>query len=268
MLHRYFTIKLRQAGFYPVDQIYWSLNSCQGDGVSFVCSLWPRDLIRIFERIHPERTPKAYDSVSNLMKRRCRSRFLEDTGYQAKLSLGSDHYAGSFNMQITSEFWPPDDEDDDVAVSDWDESREMVSDELINYARATADALEQDGYAIEASVNTANTVIRKFITARFAVVVTEIPEINGDVFDDWDEECFLATCQSMIKGTERLTCLKAEIIDAETLYDDEPLVLADSYLGGVIHRAGDRRYHGLLREIVSEVIADYRNKSNTVAQAA
>lgn len=267
MLRRYFTIKLRQAGFHSVDNIYWSLNSCQGDGVSFTCSLSQPDLIGIFERIHPLDTHKAYDRVTNLMKRRCTFRFLEETGYCAKLSLRSDSYTGSFNMRITSEFWPPD-EDDDLAECDWEESREMISDEVVTFAMATADALERDGYAIEVSTNTENTVVWKFVTTSYAVVVTEIPEIREDALDYWDEECFVATCQSMIAGTERLTCLKAEIIDANTLYDDKPTVLAETFLGGVIHRSGDRRYHGLLREIVSEVIAEFRHKSEDVAKAA
>lgn len=267
MLKRYFTLKLKQAGFSEPNNIYYSLNHSQGDGFSFECDLSTSDVLSLFTHIYPRETTKAYDRVTNLMRLKCVSDFVKETDFRAYIVKGSTRYTSADLMQISAEFSAPEDVDPGE-FAELEESRETVSNEIIEYAQATARALTADGYAIEASCNTENIVVWKYVTSRYAVVVTAIPEIDPDPMGFSDEECFLATCKSMIAGEQRLTCLKAEIIDATTLDEDFPTVLEESYLGNVFYSADDLRFGGLLREIVSQLIADFRSRQIMVAEAA
>ena len=268
MLKRYFHHVLRQNGFEDVDNVYWSLGYCQGDGCSFTATLTADEITKLVPYLYPADVTKATHRVENLMRRRCVTEYVKEADFSVKI-IQSGNYVHENSMSVDWEI------DVDAPWDHGDDCNEL-SDTILGHARDVAKKLETAGYGLLEAFSRENNEVWRFKTAKYLFRLSEIEEEpDFTLLSDWDEECFIATCQDMIKGESRITGLKAEVFslsdveDEDQLHEYEPF--ADINFASVSYAPGDRSYGGSRRELICELIHEVRSweaETETLPQAA
>lgn len=267
MLERYFRHVLKKRGFEDVDRVYWSLGYCQGDGCSFTASLSVDDLPALVEHIFPTNVSKAPVRVKNLIRRRCIVEYAKDNDYSVKIEQTDSHYVHANTMTADySVDWGD--------LSDFgDDSPQELTDTILEYAKDVANDLESIGYQLIEAVNREEKEVWRFRTENYLFRLTEIEEeIDTTYLSDWDEDCFIATCESMLKGESRITALKAEawyLPDADEQWYEYHEPDASAVIGCLEIAADDKHYAGYRRELISELIHEIKARhTQPISEAA
>jgi hypothetical protein len=256
MLNRYFKHLLESYGFENVEKIYYSLSYCQGDGCSFTCNLSTSDVLNLLPKVFPH-SDTAATRVDNLMKRNCASQFVSENNYSVKVTQSDNHYVHENTMSA--------EHDTDSDEDPWDvaESAEQMTEVIIEYAKDCAKKLSEAGYSLLDSVNSEQTVVWAFRTNSYLMRLSEVGEdILESLFTEWDQDCFVSTCESLIAQKTRITALRASIYSLEDVEHDDDIdderMLAEICLGGIECLTADKTYGGLKRELFSELLSDVR----------
>ena len=142
----------------------------------------------------------------------------------------------------------------------WTELNQLISDDIVT----TSQLLEKEGYALIEATPYERTVIMEKRTKDLVIRIYE--EQDEEVYwlddDDWE-----ATAKGIVAGKSRYMDLVATICDIDT--DD---ILYSESIGGLVIDVDDRRkiesYAGYRRELVKEVISQYRNNLKSSIKAA
>ncbi|MFC1336165.1 MAG: hypothetical protein G8D91_15930 [gamma proteobacterium symbiont of Clathrolucina costata] len=255
MLERYFRHLLKQHGFESVDKVFWSLGYCQGDGCSFTGVFDSDDVAKMAPYLYPADVNNASHRVENLMRRRCVIDYVKEKDFRVDIRQ-SGNYVHENTMSAD---WAIDE------VDAWDDSDdcEELNELILEHAREVAKKLESAGYGLLEAFNREEKEVWRFKTSRYLFRLSEIEEDPEFTFtSDWDEECFIPTCEAMIEGKERITGLKAEVFDLSEVEDEDHLEecepLAETTLGGVSCAPDDRFYAGCRRDMIGELIHGIR----------
>lgn len=267
MLERFFKHFLNEKGFPNVDHVYWSLGYCQGDGCSFSGSFDHDTVYALAEKIFPNGTNNGPLRVDNLMKRRCIYNFLACVNYTIKVTQSDNRYVHYNTMEAEHSI------ESDEDPWDIEDSACDMTNTVITYAKQVARDMESVGYKLLESFNRQVTVVWKFQTAHYLFRLSEIEEEPETSFmADWDEECFISTCQSLINGESRMTALKAEVFYLPDMLNSEDEPLESRIIGGLEISAEDRFYAGyrseLIRELISEIVPKGSRRKTQMKNAA
>lgn len=259
MLNRYFNHLLQSYGFEDVEKIYYSLSYCQGDGCSFTCSLSTSEVLKILPKAFPHGDTAA-TRVVNLMKRNCAKQFVEENNYTVKITQSDNHYVHENTMSAEH------DVDSEEDPCDLAESAEQMTEVIIEYAKDCARKLSDAGYSLIEAVNSEQTVVWEFRTNCYLFRLSEVgDDMLESLFSDWDQDCFISTCESLIAEKTRITALHASIFSLEELERDDDVdeerMLAETCLGGIEYDPEDKTYGGLKRELFSELLSEVRAKA-------
>ena len=250
LIKTYFTRQLAKRG-YPTDDICYSLNSCQGDGMAWYGDI-DEDALTCFADTLMTGTEKA--AVKRVINK----------GATVTISRNNfaTHYSHFNTMDVEGESYYAE------ALTEFEEAAfDTFIEALAEDVVATSKALESDGYAIVeagASYGALDGKQREFNTARFTLRVEELEDEDFSV-DYWDGSVIDDTLQAFIDGKQRYFCLKVSILERE-----DGVVLGDSYLGGCVesNETPSRTYGGYLPQMVSKAIKEARDFINSVSLAA
>lgn len=246
LIKTYFTQCLEDAG-YPTDDINYSLNYCQGDGMAFYGDIEEDKLTAMANR-HLSGKEKA--AAKRAIEKGCtasitRNSFANRYSHYNTMSVDGETYYGE---ELTA-----------LEERSFDALIEAIAKDVVSVSKQ----LESDGYNIVeagSSLFVLNKYKRTFETANYLL---EIKEVEDEDFciNDWDEELRNDFIKSLVDEKQRYFCLKV------TLSSHNGMELASNYLGGCtqLNDKYDRTYGGYLRQIVSKTIQEARDTINAIA---
>ena len=250
LIQTYFKRQLEQRG-YPTDDICYSLNSCQGDGLAFYGSIEEEALIGFVDALMTGTEKAAVKRAIN-----------KGATVTIERNSFATHYSHFNTMTVEGESYYAD------ALTEFEETAfDAFIEALAEDVVTTSKELESDGYAIidaGSSYGALDGKVREFNTARFTLRIEELEDENFSM-EYWDESLIDDTLQGFIDAKQRYFCLKVSIMEQE-----DGIVLGDIYLGGCVESndASSRTYGGYLRQMVAESIKEARDFIESVSLAA
>lgn len=250
LIKTYFTRQLEKRG-YPTDDICYSLNSCQGDGMAWYGDIDEDALIGFADTLMTGSEKAAVKRVIN-------------KGATVTISRNSfaTHYSHFNTMDVEGETYYAE------ALTEFEEAAfdtfiEALEEDVV----ATSKTLESDGYAIidaGSSYGALDGKQREFNTARFTVRIEELEDEEFSL-EYWDESLIDDTLQAFIDGKQRYFTLKVSVNSKE-----DNVELGTSYLGGCVESNDrpSRTYGGYLTQMVSDAIKEAREFIDSVSLAA
>ncbi len=283
LITNYYGCRLAELGYNDMNVSY-SLGYTQGSGMAFYGTLSFYSLSEILKRITQD-TTGTYSAVERvkwllflkqipLIEAITNSFVGEITG-----NSFSHQYSHYNTMNYDDSFYWEDilnDYPDDASIAEhytgitrkmleewsskWTELNQLISDDIVT----TSQLLEKEGYALIEATPHERTVIMEKRTKDLVIRIYE--EQDEEVYwlddDDWE-----STAKAIVAGKSRYIDLVATICDIDT--DD---ILYSESIGGLVIDVDDHRkiesYAGYRRELVKEVIAQYRKNSESLIKAA
>lgn len=280
MINDHFKHRLIGLGYPENLEIRFSLGYCQGDGMAFYGEIDNESVGRLMKRLlNPSREGiNSVTRVKNLMDYKHIDEMLRFTEEFNVISLEigkndfASHYSHFNTMSLYDQSSPIDQFFDEEEKEDlekltgitglgadklaiWSSMWLRFCQELKEDIVKTSKTLEQEGYKLIEAVSSEEVVVWEFYTQNYIARLSEIPSELSDL--GWDDEVIHDTAQRMIDGEERVTGLKAEILDRET-----ETVLGKDTLYGIAYAVGDKTYGGFRFELVVEAVDDARGFIN------
>ena len=250
LIKTYFTRQLEKRG-YPTDDINYSLNYCQGDGMAFYGDIDEEALIRLADTLM-KGTEKA------AVKRAI------DKGATVTIDRNScaTHYSHYNTMTVIAEACFG----EELTDFEW-ASFQSFEQALEEDIKATSKSLEADGYAIADAGSQYGALAdkkRTFNTARFTLIIEELEDEDFSL-EYWDDSLIDETIQAFIDKKQRYFTLKVSVVAR-----DDETVLGESYLGGCTqsNESPSKNYNGYLPQMVSEAIRESRDFIESISLAA
>jgi len=245
MLSNYLQHRIRQLGIrgrHGDVKVYYSLNSCQGDGVSF-------------EHEKGDSLPAA--TLRDIVNRRCRGegelrlrllRLIHEDQFSISIRQSDSHYVHAYTMHVDAETGGMENDEDAVAI---DGLAEILKEEIVSISKT----VEHEGYEIGFCHRFESETVREFKTSRFLLRIEHLPAEEHEL--DFE----LETVEDMADGlVEEIFNLKVTLLelDEDGFEDGE---VADEVIGGFIRYKGQSNrtaYSGYLKQMVAEVCETVR----------
>jgi len=250
LIKTYFTRQLEKRG-YPTDDINYSLNYCQGDGMAFYGDIDEEALIRLADTLM-KGTEKA------AVKRAI------DKGATVTIERNScaTHYSHYNTMTVIAEACFG----EELTDFEW-ASFQSFEQALEEDIKATSKSLEADGYAIVDAGSQYGALAdkkRTFNTARFSLIIEELEDEDFSL-EYWDDSLIDEIIQAFIDKKQRYFLLKVSVVAR-----NDETVLGESYLGGCTQSndSPSKNYNGYLPQMVSEAIRESRDFIESISLAA
>ncbi|WP_394222509.1 hypothetical protein [Alteromonas gracilis] len=250
LIKTYFTRQLEKRG-YPTDDICYSLNYCQGDGMAWYGDIEEEALISFADKLMKDTEKAAVKRAIN----KGATVTIERNSY-------ATHYSHYNTMSVIAEACYG----EELTDFEW-ASFQSFEQALEEDVKATSQSLESNGYAIIDAGSKYGALAdkkRTFNTARFSLIIEESEDKDFSV-QHWDESLIDDTVQACIDKKLRYFTLRVSVIERE-----DETVLGESYLGGCTESndSPSKNYDGHLRQMVSEAIREARDFVNSISLAA
>ena len=261
MLEKYFKHYLKSKGFEDVDKVLYSLSYCQGDGCSFTTQLGVNDIRRLIPFLYPAEATNAPMRIKNLISGRESRKFIQDSDEDSvviNITQDSNHYCHQNTMSFDWEGNIHEDrynemsEERDLA---FEEFGNALIEDIFEYAKDCARELESKGYSlIEAFNYEDNQDVWSFRTKHYMIKLAELSDTCEYALSDFDDDCFIDVCESMIEGKTIVRNIQAQVFDLRDDPDcDDPI--AEDSLWSITCDTDDRTYGGYRREVIGNAIA-------------
>jgi len=262
MFEIYFRYFLKSKGFEEVDKVFWSLSWSQGDGCSFTTSLNADDIQRLVSVLYTPNTLTAPEKIKNLLLSREASQLIQnsDESLGIQITQESNQYVHKETMSYDWEGYLAVD-CNGMTTDEFENKGYKFTENIFKYAKSLAGELENIGYSLLEAFNHENKEVWRFKTENYLVKLTELSDDTGyydDAMSDWDEECLIDTCESIISGKTVIRSISVEVFYLTDNPDyDEPI--GESSIHTIACCPKDRSYGGYRREMVSCAISETRN---------
>ena len=280
MLEKYFKHFLKTKGFKDVDEVLYSLSYCQGDGCSFTTRLDANDIQHLIPFLYPAEASNAPKRIENLFSGQQSRKFIQDSDEDSliiNITQQSSHYCHYNTMSFDWEGNIDEDKFDVMSEErdfDFEEFGNNLMETIYDYAKDCARELESKGYSLIESFNSEDDhEVWSFKTENYMIKLLELSDtVTEGVMDDWDEDCFISTCESMIIGETVIRSIRAVVFDLRDDPDcDEPI--GEDSLWGIICDSNDLKYGSYRRDVVSQAVLQAREylkniHDNQLGQAA
>jgi len=280
MLEKYFKYFLKSKGFEDIDKVLYSLSYCQGDGCSFTTQLGANDIQHIIPFIYSSDTSNAPQRIENLVSAQKSRKFIQDSDEDSlviKIIQQGNHYCHHNTMSFDWEGNIDEDKFNELSEERdfaFEESGNTLMEDIFEYAKESASELESKGYSLIESFYSENDhEVWSFKTENFMIKLLELSDtVTEGVMDDWDEDCFISTCESMIQGKTVIRSIRAVVFDLKDDPECDNAIGEDS-LWGIICDSNDLKYGSYRRDVVCQAIAQAReylknNQDNQLDLAA
>ncbi len=262
MFEIYFRYFLKSKGFDEVDKVYWSLSYCQGDGCSFTTSLNSDDIKRLMPVIYTLNTLTAPEKIKNLLLSREASQLIQnsDDSLGIQITQESNQHVHKETMSYEWEGYLAVD-CNSTATEEFENKGYEFAENIFKYAKSLAGELENIGYSLLEAFNYENKEVWRFKTENYLIKLTELSDDTryyDDAMSDWDEDCLIDTCESIISGKTVIRSISAEVFYLTDDSDcDEPI--GESSTHTIACDPKDRSYGGYRREMVRCAISEAKN---------
>lgn len=247
----WFKYRLAKLG-YPNDEVHWSLGYCQGDGMAFSGYV---NLKVAGSRLCPDIPANVWEFMEQSVKIETSGRYCHYNSMDLSMNSSDVIDMEPFEFGGVAKR---------VAMH---RLLEVLEDDV----KATSQLLEAEGYQLIEGTPFEDEVMMERKTASFRVVVTKFRDEHFDpheYHDPNDLQYYDEDVQSILEGKTEYFGIKVEIFDTTDEDDDEGCLVAEHSLWGISADAGHRYASGMVREVVSEAVAEARKVLKMHQQAS